>query len=561
MLRQTSSDFHWRTLWKHGWLLAATIIFSFLVAVLSLTLPFFMLLVYDRVLSSRSAQTLTALLLLSICLLVGMAALDFARRRVLARFAGLFQANLEAHLLDIPIHRRTPGTSRDICLEDLDRLRAFMHSGALLKIMDVLWLPLYLGAVFILSPMIGRLACVGLLIATIVFAVGKLLAVRTAKDAERASTLASNMMLRTKYASDWMPGLGINMVTKNWLLQQRAKSRDAVIRATDASTAIIVILNMMRSILAVVVLSAAAGLVMTGQLTVGGMVAVVVLLNRVYAPYVAFLRTTPAMRQAYASWKKISKMLSARPSLKFKSDAVRLFNGPLLEVSGLNLDNPMTGQALLEHANLRVESGEIVEVIGRTNSGKTLLSETIVGARQANRGTVLIRGHQVNSLTDAELRKLVGFVPEVLRFLPGSISSAVSGPVTTSVSTKVESAVAATGLHGRISALPDGYETIIDETGAPLGGADRLLLALARALFHDPRLVIIDGPSSHFLQTFAEGKREVVETFLSSGGSLMIFNEARSELPWDTRSLIIEGRKLLSIQDKQPFQIASEVRA
>lgn len=541
-----SRDDHWRSFFDHGWLLATALLFSFFVAVLSLTTPLFMLLVYDRVLSSGSVETLTALLILASVLIVGMSILDYARQRVLARFAGRFQADLEFSLLRLPDRRQMPGSSNATRLEALDRLRAFIHSGALLTVIDVIWLPLYLAAVFLMSPMIGSLALIGLIIASAIFAIGKFLGARSATHAERDQRKASNTMTKVKDASSWLPGFGVAHAFQDWLLRLRATSRVSAIWASDFAAATTVTLNMIRSLLTIVVLSAGAGLVMHNQLTVGGMVASVVLLNRVFAPFLTFLKGLPTVTTAVRHWREIGKLLSEPANNVRSKDVSSLFSGPLLELRSLCLSSPTTSQVLLQDVNLRISQGEIVEIIGAPNSGKTILAETIVSARAPDRGIVMAQGRQLTSLTTPELSKVIGFVPETPQFLPGSTLRAITGPSRELNSSRAESAAAMTGLHSRLATFHQGYDTVIDSLGAPLARSDRHLLALTRALFNDPRIIVIDEPSSQVLSHFAGAKREVVDSFLSSGGSLLLIGSATTKLPWPTRHLEIRNRRLVT---------------
>ncbi len=177
---------HWRVLWSNARLLYVAIFFSFVVTVLSLTIPFFMLLIYDRVLNARSLETLSTLVILAVLLLIAMGAIDYSRRRLLARFGGQLQERLEDHPLALPPQSTTAGVSKDLGVGDLDRLRGFMHSGAPLNIIDVAWVPLFVGAVFLRNSFLGWIAVIGILVLIAVHAVGRVLASHRRREARES---------------------------------------------------------------------------------------------------------------------------------------------------------------------------------------------------------------------------------------------------------------------------------------------------------------------------------------------------------------------------------------
>jgi ATP-binding cassette subfamily C protein len=553
---------HWRSVWRNGWLFSVALLFSFCVAVLSLTTPFFMLLVYDRVLSARSMETLYALFILAIGLIVGTAVLDYARRRVLARFAGRVQAELEVLLLRLPTQNTGKGSPHETGVEALDRLRGFVHSGSLLNIIDAFWLPLYIGAVYLMSPTIGGVAIIGLLVAVCIFLLGRFLCSHATAEAKSYQQQASNTVTKIKDASTWLSGSGSTASMTRWLLAQRAISRNASIRASDRTTAVTVTLSMLRSLLVVVVLSIAAGLVINNKLTIGGMVASVVLLNKVFTPFMAFLRSTPSLKEAIVSWRLITQSLAEQHQDRELRKKATLFAGPLLELRDVRVDSPLTEQVLIQDINLKVLQGEVVQILGEPNSGKTMLSEVIVSARAANRGIVLSQGHLLTSLSDSQFSSIFGYVPEIPKFLPGSISKAIAGPGFDIKSSEVERVAAVTGLNARVATLPNGYESVIDALGAPLGKTDRQLMALARALFNDPRLIVIDDPSSYLLKLFSDNKRGIVDAFLAAGGSLIIFSSGDVQFSWATQLFRISDRRLIPSQlentDERVFLPESE---
>ena len=343
----------------------AALAFSFLCNLLRLTGPLFILLVYDSVLSSGSEETLVALFMLVATLLVTMGMVDYARRRLLARFGAQFQEQLED-----AIFRHTPRSEflktnqvKPVAgLSDLDSIRGFFHSNAVIALLDVFWAPLFLAVVFIFHWVLGLLVIGGLLLLAV------LNFVKTHFASERSDQAATNSQ-KIKTLKDMI--LTSRNVLKSqslvadfntrWLSARR-DSRDSSITLSDWSSWFSISSRQLKMLLQYTILAAGALLTLNGQITVGVMITSMFLSVRVFAPVEQFLREWPVIRRAIENWKFLKQNFTGREA---QQEFDELWNlEPELQVVSLSKKSPFTGKQILRGINLKLDPGTVTEIIG-----------------------------------------------------------------------------------------------------------------------------------------------------------------------------------------------------
>jgi ABC-type protease/lipase transport system fused ATPase/permease subunit len=525
---------HWRVFWRHAWLFGVVLVFSFVVALLSLTLPLFILLVYDRVLNSRSIETLTTLLIMAAILLGAMGLLDFSRKRLLARFAAILQHELEPHLISLRQGWGAKERQDGINLESLDNLRRFVHSGALINVIDALWLPIYLGAVFLISPEIGWLAVGGLIVLGIALFVGHILASHRMREGDAASGSASRMVRNLKRFHATSHGLAFSAPTVAEVSRRRAASRLTAIRASDVIVGTQTLLATLRWIMAALVLSAGAALVLAGSLTTGGMIASFVLLNRTFFPFIACARSLGDLKRAIASWNEIGKIMQDRPVAK-SATCWSSRGGPILRLRSVSLKLGTADLDSCVKIDLTLDRGEIANIVGPTGSGKSLLCRAIAGSLRPESGLMLLAERPMETMGFDEIAQIVGFVSETPVFLSDTIAANISSYETTHETAQTRRAARAARIDRRISTLPNGYATQLDEFGRPLDRGTRDLLLLARALFWQPGLIIIDEPSDTLRRAFERDLTRELADLRNAGVSLLIASRTPVNLPQPVR--------------------------
>ncbi len=533
---------HWRAFWAHAWLLGLAVAFSVLVALLSLTMPLFMLLVYDRVLTARSQETLWALVLLALTLILGMGLLDYARRRLLARFAGKLQETLEPTLLKARagtlLGRDGPATA------ELDALRSFAHSGGVLTLIDVIWVPLFIGTIFLISHELGALCVVGCAAIALVQGLGRWTAGYRWKEARLAKKATSNIAGIVKRGHRALPELSVGPAVSDRFLAARAQSRTAAIRASDLSVAFDSAGSTVRNICTLLGLAIGASLVLANLLTVGGLVACLVLLSRVFGPFSAFLQVIPGLREAAGNWRRLGEVLRQR-GMEDDLDLPDPTTDAALELRQASVQGDLDNGPVLSGIDLTITKGRVTEIAGPTGSGKSLLAEVLALVRPVAAGNALAFGTRATLLSPDALHRSAALVPDVPRFFAGTLTENISGLQAEADTTSVQHAARAAGLHQAVQALPKGYATRISQDGAPLPRGLRDQVGLARALFARPRVLVIDEPSDTLRGYFeGEGSPAMAE-FLSGGGALVLLSRAFVDLAARGDQYLISGGRLI----------------
>lgn len=541
---QTAALHARRALNSGRFILVMAFVFSFFFNLLRLTGPLFMILVYDRVLTSRSTETLVALFILMAAFLVIMGLFDFSRRRILARFGAQFQERVEEQIFRMTPRDRffTRAHSKPATgLDELDTLRGFFHSRALISMLDFIWTPMFLAVVFVLHWVLGVVAVAGVCVLLLIVGAKNLFA-KAREDRSRAAshqiTLLKNMMTSSQSVirSQEMAG-GFR---SRWL-NARQGSRDAAIAQKDWSTWFVILSRQTRMLWQYTVMATGAYLTIQGELTVGAMVACTFLVVRVIVPVEDFLHEIPNIRNAQANWQRLRAILASYSSLPESEDpralAVRL---TLRQVSARA---PLTNAPVLRSLSLDIKPGSVVEICGASGAGKTVLADTLQGIWPRSAGSLLYGGANIDRFPVSEAMHIFGYVPENPEFLTATIAENIARLDPAPDRDAVIHAAKSAGIHAMIMALPDGYQTGLDTAQRMFSAGQRCQLALARALYGDPRVLIIDGPDPQMRRALLKPLRPMIEDFQAQGRIVILLVRNPLDLSCiDTRLVLQDGR-------------------
>ncbi len=501
-------------------------VLSFVVNVLRLAGPLFMILIYDRVLPARSQETLVALFGMLAVFLLAQGVIDYARRRILARFGAQFQERLELGLFEAARHGEVfePGRSKPVAgLEEVDGLRRFFHSSSLIAIYDFFWTPMFLVVVFVLDPLLGWVCLGGM--AVILLLVLARMSLGGNREAETTAASRSISDLKTTLAVSRSTLRHQDMARgfRDRWLTARQQSRDKAIALKDwtawfDSCCDVAVLLTRYSVLAV-----GAWLTLDGVLTVGAMVAATFLVTRVLVPVEKFLTELPDIAEAQRNWAQLKRLLQAR-SADAAQPVVQDGGNPRARLSLVNVSvrSPLTGDALLRGVSLDLAPGQMGQITGMTGAGKTVLAETIVGLWRRSAGAILINGQNLSHLTDAELEPLFGYVPETPLFVAGTLAENIAHLDPDADLGRVASAARKACLHALISALPDGYQTVIDASGSGFSRGQRYQLALARAVYRNPAILVMDEPDVMLVELIPKTMEKTFQHLMDKGGAILL---------------------------------------
>ena len=483
-------------------------LFSAGINLLVLTGTVYMMQVFDRVLVGQSGSTLVYLTLLALFLLCIYGFLELVRTRILVRLGTWVETFLSPLVLSRGLESCVAGDKNaDDGLQNLARVRQFISGPGLLALLDTPWIPIYLALSFLLHPLIGIITFCATLV---LLGLALLSQIMTARDLARAQdkTNGNALLLRTAFAQAGMAdGLGmISSIVRRWYgtnlealaIQQGANDRMGLITAAT---------KFFRNALQIIVLGTGAWLVLEHQLTAGGMTAASIILSRALAPVEAGVASWKQITSAHAAWLALGKLLQRRKLHDHSMPALRPQG--VLRVENLSYAPQGSQKPLLLNIDLDAQPGEALAIIGPSGAGKSTLAKLIVGLMSPSRGHVRLDGADLFAWDRNDIGSEIGYLPQEAELFPGTISENIARLSNEPDSEKVLEAARHAGVHDLILRLPDGYETRVAAGGLPLSGGQRQRIGLARAIYKNPKLLILDEPDSNL---DAQGDQALNET-------------------------------------------------
>ena len=471
-------------------------IFSMVANVLMLSPTLYMLQIFDRVLISYNVLTLVAMSLVTLFLFGVMAFAEWMRSRVLVRSGvrldallgtRVFNASFEANLAPSDV-------SPTRAFGDLLQIRQFLTGNGILAFFDTPWTPVYMAVLFILHPMLGVMALFFAAVQGVLAWFGHRYTVAPAEEASKAGSDASAYLQGKLRNVEVLEPMGmVHNLRPRWarrhqhaqLLQGRAQA------LTHRITAWSKFIRYTQQSLA---LGAGALLVIDGQLSPGGMIAANVLMTRALAPIDMLVGTWRGFIGARGAFERLEALLAAHPERDQALSRVAPRGGLVLR--DVVAVAPGRAEPILKGVSVAVPPGTVTVVLGPSGSGKSTLARCMVGIWPGVSGEVLLDGLPIDGWDRNELGPYLGYLPQDIELFEGSIAENIArfGEVS---SDQVIAAARSAGLHEMILRFPKGYDTPIGEAGQLLSGGQRQRIGLARAVYGDPVLVVLDEPNAN----------------------------------------------------------------
>ena len=491
--------------------------------ILMLTGAIFMLEVYDRVLPSRSVPTLVGLVVLAAGLYAALGLLDMIRARILVRIGGRLDEALGGRIyesivrLPLKVGHRNDGMQP---LRDLDGVRAFLSSLGPIALFDLPWLPVYLVICFLFHPYIGLAALFG----AIILAVVTLLTEIKTREPTRAAT--SHALTRNALAemsrrnSEVLTAMG--MTGRIAALWSEANNKYIASQrlASDVAGGFGALSKVLRMMLQSAVLAVGAYLVIYQQATAGIIIAGSILSARALAPVDLAIANWRGFVGARQSWHRLTELLTLLPSQM----APMALRPPCktLTVENAAVIPPGGDKAAVQDVSLALQSGNGLGIIGPSGSGKTSLARMLVGIWRPTRGRIRLDGAALDQWSPESLGKHIGYLPQDVELIAGTVAQNISRFSPTLDSNAVIEAANAAGVHDLIVGLPEGYETQVGENGTALSAGQAQRIALARALYGDPFLVVLDEPNSNLDAEGDEALSRAIMGVRARGGIVVV---------------------------------------
>mgnify|MGYP005852415709 CR=1 FL=1 len=475
--------------------LVAVGLFSGVVNVLQLTVSIYMMQVFDRVLSTRNLDTLLYLTLIALAALGLLALLEGARSRVMQRIGAWIEQKVSPEGFARAVENQLRGRPyRTEALRDLGVVRGFLASPAALAVYDVPWVPIFLVVIFLLHPVLGIVALVGAVLLfglTLLneFATAKLL--REANTAAMASQRRAESIVRNAEVIDSMGMLPAVMA--RWRIGV-AEMTAPMGRAMDRAAPLLAVTKFARLAVQVAILGIGAALVLEQQLTAGASIAASIIMGRALAPVEQLIGGWKALVQARQSWRRLQAALML-PRLRPPGIALPEPRGRLA-VERVTFGFPGSNVPVIKGVAFALEPGESLAVIGPSAAGKTTLIRLLTGTLQPVSGAVRLDGADVYTWQREDFGRHVGYLPQDVELFDGTVMDNIAR-MAEAPPEAVFAAAKLAGAHEMILRLPKGYETEIGEAGQHLSGGQRQQIGLARAMFNNPKFVVLDEPNSN----------------------------------------------------------------
>ncbi|WP_207102524.1 type I secretion system permease/ATPase [Paracoccus shandongensis] len=480
-------------------LFAAVALFSAVVNLLMLTGPLFMLQVYDRVLASRSVETLTALFVLVVFLFLLMGFIDFIRTRVMGRIAVRFQDRMEGRVFTAALREGAISGDESAAaasgMRDLDAVQRLIASPVLLAVFDLPWAPLFLAAVYIFHPLLGVVATVGGAILVFTTMANRVLTKAPLQQANIASAQAQRMADLYRDEGEVIGALGMRSATYARWRKARSEAQEQTVKGADLSSGFTVFSKSFRLFLQSAMLAAGAWLVLQQAVTPGAMIASSIMMGRALAPVEQLVSGWPAVQAAQDAWDRLARLLSRQPAQVTHTPLPR--PEAMLEVRQLSVAPPGQNVATVRGVSFSVAPGQALGVIGPSGAGKSTLARALIGAWPVGAGSIRLGGATLDQYDPDVLGNLIGYLPQQVTLFDGTIAENIARLAPEPDPARVVRAAQAAAAHQMILDLPQGYDTRISQAAGRLSGGQIQRIGLARALYPDPVLLVLDEPNSN----------------------------------------------------------------
>lgn len=474
----------------------AVVVFSFCINLLMLTAPLYMLQVFDRVLASRSTDTLLMLTWIVGIALVTLAALEVVRSQVMLRISNWLEGRLGGVVLigSIQATLRHGGGPSVQGLRDLTTFRTFLTGPSMFPILDSPWTPLFILVVFLLHPVLGWISLLG---AMVIFALAISNEMATRTLLKQSGNVAIKALQDADAAvrnADVIEAMGMRSNLVNRWQRQNSETLALQSQASQRSGGITAVSKFVRLSLQVAMIGTGAWLVMQNELTPGGMIAGSILMARALAPVEQAIGSWRGAIAARAAYGRVKSQLTAMAPERDESTPLPTPSGAL-SVEGVAYFHPNATEPVLHQIAFKLAPGEALGLIGPSAAGKTTLARLLVGNLQPRVGFVRLDGMDVVQWDAEDLGPHVGYLPQDVELFSGTVRENIARMGAGDADSVIAAAKLA-GVHDMVLRLPAGYDTEIGESGAALSGGERQRIGLARALYGDPKFVVLDEPSA-----------------------------------------------------------------
>lgn len=516
-------------------------VFSAILNILMLTPSLYMLQVYDRVLTSRNESTLLMLTVMVVGAYLVLGGLEFVRSFVLIRVSAKLDMMLNKRVYTAAFEQslKRAGVNAGQFLQDLTSIRQFMSGNALFAFFDAPWFPIYIFIIFLFDTSLGLFALFGSLTLIALAIANERLSKKPLAEANEASIAANNLATNNLRNAEVIEAMGMlpNLMSRWYKLQCRFLLLQG--DASEKSGVVSAISRFVRLSLQSLILGLGGLLVLEDKITPGMMIVASILMGRALSPVEQLMSVWKTWSGAKSAYGRINELLTANPA--------RDVNMPLPKPQGLVTVEAITvipaGGTVptIRNVSFSIAPGDVLGIIGPSGAGKSTLARALVGIAPTAAGHVRLDSADIFQWNKHELGPHIGYLPQTIELFAGTVSENIARFDEVNPN-KVIAAAQQAGVHDMILRLPEGYDTRLGDDGSGLSGGQKQRLGLARAIYDDPALLVLDEPNSNLDETGEKALVAAVKRLQQRGKTIVMITHRSNALAATNKLLLlVEG--------------------
>lgn len=508
--------------------------------IFGLTMPLYLMQVYDHVIPSRSIDTLIMLSLIVVLAIGVHSVLESIRKEILSRLGSWLDERIQPWVIDgaLAAVRRGDATGASQAWRDAASLRSFFGGNAIGSLFDAPWTPIFLVTLFLIHPWLGLIAVGGCILMFFCALLNERLTNRPLALASVASARSQHRLDGLLRNAEAIKAMGMLPGVSRLLRSDHMEATEAQALANVRSSKVQSISRFLRLLTQILVMACATWLVIHRDLSPAAIFASSILLGRGLGPVENAIGTWKAFTGTRIAFRRLQKLLSAVPATP---PAMRLPPpAGFLSVERLSYKPPGADSAALTRVNFSLEPGQVLGVIGPSGAGKTTLGRLIAGTIEPSIGHVRVDGADISIWHASGGHSYFGYLPQDVELFTGSVRENISR-LQDAPSEDIIEVAKLVGLHETIMRLPDGYDTDVGECGARLSGGQKQRLGLARAFFGGPKVVVLDEPNANLDAEGEEALQQAIVTMRARGTTVIIIAQRLGILAVADKILILSA--------------------
>lgn len=530
---------------------------SLFVNLLMLVGPIYMLQVYDRVLVSKSHETLFFITLLVFALFIAMAFIDYSRNALLARAGTSVEQRFSKELFSKSMRVASNSVNPEGPLADLKQIRRFIGSPAVSAMFDLPWTPLFIGLIFMMHWLLGLVALTGLILIVVMSVLSERLSRKHNIASQALDTQAQSLASSAFGSSGVSRALGMVSNLRYRWNHFNDQSIKRGLCASDVTLGMSATIKSFRLLLQSLILGVGAYLAINGSVSAGVMIAASIIVGRALAPVEIITGSWANIQLSRNAYKRLNHFYSASRDEQNEPMDLPRPKGKV-EVNNIICKPAGAKAPVLKGISFKVIPGEVLGIFGASAAGKSTLIRCIIGTERILSGEVLIDGARLNQWDHEQLGAHLGYLPQDVDLFEGTVAEQISRFQSDAASAEVIAAANAAGAHQMILSLQDGYNTQVGRNGEYISAGQRQRLGLARALFRDPPIVILDEPNSnldkegekalaHSIKKLSDNGAAVIivahrPSTLESVGTILLLSDGKAKF-YGSRDQVIQAKK------------------